>query len=190
MRKMRRVLLACVLAAFLRQAFASTSYTQFKQKTAMIVDGKAAPGSRIVFTKPQIDAFLNEEAIRIIPGSVYGAHVELGYGRAAGGASVNFVKLLQARGTPPGWLFTKMFEGWKPVRAAIRVQSGGGQATIYLEKLELSGMPVPNMLLDFIMRHFAQSYSPDIRLGKPFPLNHRIERLELAPGGLAVVIWR
>ncbi|MEN6602610.1 MAG: hypothetical protein ABFD86_09340 [Bryobacteraceae bacterium] len=187
---MCRILLGCALAAILQPACASPSYVQFKQKTAMIVDGKAAPGSRIVFTKPQIDAFLNEEAIRIIPGSVYGAHVELGYGRATGGANMNFVKLLQARGTPPGWLFTKMFEGWKPVHAAIRVKSGGGRATVYLDSLELSGMPVPNMLVDFIVRHFAQSYSPDIRLGEPFPLNHRIERLELAPSGFAVVIRR
>jgi len=190
MREMRRIFLVCALAAILPPASASPSYAQFKQKAAMIVDGKAAPGSRIVFSKPQIDAFLNEEAIQIIPGGVNGAHVELGYGRATGGASVNFVKLLQARGSPPGWLFTKMFEGWKTVGAAIRMESGGGRATIYLDRLDLSGVPVPNVLVDFIMRHFAQSYSHDICLGQPFALHHRIERLELAPGGFTVVMRR
>ncbi len=187
---MRLIILGCVLVAGLGIAPASQSHLRCKQKIASIVDGKAAPGSRVVFTKPELDAFLNEEVIQIIPGSVYGAHVELGYGRASGGAQVNLVKLLQARGSSPGWLFTKMFEGWKPVSAAARMVSGGGQAIVYLDKLELSGMTVPNMMVDFVMRHFAEHYSPDIRLGQPFRLKHRIERLELSPAGFAVVMRR
>jgi hypothetical protein len=163
---------------------------QCKRKIASIVEGKAAPGSHVVFTKSELDAFLNEEVIQLAPGSVYDAHVELGYGRATGRANVNFVKLLQARGTSPGWLVTKMFEGWQPVQAWARVESSGGRATVYLEKLELSGLTLPNMLVDFIMRQFAQRYSPDMRLGQPFGLKHRIERLELSPGGFAVVIRR
>lgn len=187
---MLRVILGCVLASVLGSAYASPSHLSCKRKIAAIVEGKAAPGSRIVFTKPELDAFLNEEVIQIIPGSVYGAHVELGYGRASGGASVDFVKLLQARGSSPGWLFAKMFEGWKPVHASARMESSGGRATFYLEKLDLSGVTVPNMMVDFVMRHFAERYSPDIRLGKPFALKHHIDRLELSPSGFAVVMRR
>ena len=188
--KMLRVILGCTLLAVLWPAWASQSHLQCKRKIDAIVEGKAAPGSRIVFTKVELDAFLNEEVIQIIPGSVYGAHVDLGYGRASAGASVNFVKLLEARGSSPGWLFTKMFEGWKPVRAWARMESSGGRATVYLDKVEVSGMTVPSMMVDFIMRHFAERYSPDLRLGQPFVLKHRIQRLELSPGGFAVVMRR
>jgi hypothetical protein len=187
---MHRVLLGCTLLTVLWPVQASQNHLRCKQKIAAIVEGKAAPGSRVVFTKTELDAFLNEEVVQIIPGSVYGAHVELGYGRASGMANVNLVKLLQARGTSPGWLFTKIFEGWKPVRAWARMNSSRGQATFYLDKLEVSGLTVPNMVVDFVMQHFAQRYSPEMRLGQPFALQHRIERLELAPSGFAVVMRR
>jgi hypothetical protein len=187
---MQWVTLGFVLTSVLGSVHASPSHLSCKRKIASIVEGKAAPGSRIVFTKPELDAFLNEEVIQIIPGSVYGAHVELGYGRATGGANVDFVRLLQARGASPGWLFAKMFQGWKPVRASARMESSGGRATFYLEQLELSGVTVPNMMVDFVMRHFAERYSPDMRLGKPFALKHQIDRLELSPSGFAVVMRR
>ena len=187
---MRRIILGCALVAILWPAHASQNHLQCKRKIAAIVEGRAAPGSRVVFTKPELDAFLNEEVIQVIPGCVYGAYVNLDHGRASGGANVNFVKLLAARGSTPGWLLTKMFEGWKPVRAWTRMESSGGRATVYLEKLELSGITVPAMMVDFIMRHFAQRYSPDMRLGQPFGLKHRIDRLELSPGGFAVVMRR
>jgi hypothetical protein len=190
MEKMLRVILGCTLLAVLWPAHASQRHLQCKRKIAAIVEGKAAPGSRVVFSKVELDAFLNEEVVQLIPGCVYGVHVDLGYGRASGGANVNFVKLLAARGSSPGWLFTKMFEGWKPVRAWARMESRGGRATVHLEKLELSGVTLPNMLVDFIMRHFAQRYSPDMRLGQPFVLKHRIERLELSPNGFAVLMRR
>lgn len=188
--KMHRVILGYTLLAVLWPASASQNHLQCKRKIAAIVEGKAARGSRVVFPKVELDAFLNEEVVQIIPGSVYGAHVDLGYGRASGGANINFVKLLEARGSSPGWLFTKMFEGWKPVRAWARMESSHGQATVYLDKVEVSGMTVPNMMVDFIMRHFAQRYSPDMRLGQPFGLKHRIERLELAPAGFTVWMRR
>ena len=187
---MRRFILGFALATILGPAHASQNHLQCKRKIASIVEGKAAPGSRVLFTKPELDAFLNEEVIQLAHGSVYGAHVDLGYGRASGGASVNFVKLLQVRGASPGWLVTRMFEGWKPLRAWARLESSGGRATVYLEKLELSGMTLPATLVDFIMRQFAQRYSPDMRLGQPFGLKHRIERLELSPAGFTVVMRR
>lgn len=187
---MRRIILGCALVTILWPAHASQNHLQCKRKIAAIVEGKAAPGSRVMFTKVELDAFLNEEVLQIIPGCVYGAYVNLNYGRASGGANVNFVKLLAARGSSPGWLLTRMFEGWKPVRAWARMESSGGRATVYLEKVELSGITVPPMMVDFILRHIAQRYSPDMRLGQPFGLKHRIERLELAPSGFAVVMRR
>jgi len=183
-------LLGCLLVWMLGYAPASPNHLRCQEKIALILAGQAPPGSRVLFTKPELDAFLNEEVLQLIPGAVTHAQLEFSYGRAAATADVNLVKLLAAKGVAPGWLFAKAFEGWRPVRASARLESGGGRAAVYLERLEVSGLTIPKIVVDFLVRHFAQRYSPDMRLGEPFPLKHRIERLELTPAGFAVVLRR
>jgi hypothetical protein len=42
--------------------------------------------------------------------------------------------------------------------------------------------------LDFLIQNFVLPYYPDAKIGQPFELAHRIDRLEVRPGEVRVVI--
>ena len=187
---MRVLFLAWFAAGALWAAAPESDHLRCKHKIETIVTGKAAPGSQVSFTASELNAFLNTEVLQIIPGAVQGARLELGQGTASGSASVNFIKLLQAKGKSPGWLLIKMLDGWKLLKGSARIQSDNGRATVNIVHAELSGMTVPAFLVEFMVTHFALPYSPDLKIGQPFALKHGIERLEVQPGRFAVVMRR
>jgi hypothetical protein len=49
-------------------------------------------------------------------------------------------------------------------------------------------MAISGGALDFLIRNFLLPYYPDAKVGVPFELGHRIERLEVEPTGVGVLI--
>ena len=187
---MRFILTACLLATSLAASAPISDHLRCKQKIETIVTGKAARGSRISFSPSELNALLNQEVLQIIPGGARDARVDLGYGTASGSATVNFLKLMQARGQTPGWLMTKLVDGWKPLKGTVRMRSGNGWLQVDIDHAELSGVTIPAFLIEFVVRQFVLPYSPDLKIGQPFALKHNIDRLELQPAGFVVVMRR
>jgi hypothetical protein len=185
---MRLICTACLLAASLGVTAPVSDYQRCKQKIEIIANGKAARGTRISLSPAELNAFLNSEVIQIIPGGVQSTRIELGYGTASGTAMVNFASMLQARGKTPGWLATKLIDGWKPLKGSIRLRSGNGWAQVDIERIELSGVTVPAFLVEFVVRQFVLPYSPDLKIGQPFALQSSIEHIEFQPSGFSVVM--
>lgn len=89
-----------------------------------------------------------------------------------------------------GWLMARLLAGERPVRVKARIRSGGGRATVDLERVEISGLTVSGAALDFLIRNFVLPYYPEAKIGQPFELAHRIERLEVRPSEVRVLIKR
>ncbi len=182
-----------LMAAFCAAALLPASpddYATAKAKIEQIENDRVAPGSRVTFTPAELNAYITHETPTVTDG-VRNPRLELwGPGIAHGSALIDFAKLRASQGHPPGWLLSKLLEGEHPVAVTARIQSGGGQATVEVQKVEISGIAIDGATLDFLIQHFLLPLYPDAVVGRPFALGHGMERVDVQPGGVTVVFGR
>jgi hypothetical protein len=171
-------------------AASTADYVSSKKKVDLIESGRLAPGTRVEFAPAELNAWAEHEVPEIVPQGVRNPHLNLGQQRATGTALVDFGKLQRAQGSEPGWLMSKLLDGEHPVSVTARIQSSGGQATIDLEKVEISGMAIDGPALDFLIRNFLLPMYPNATVGRPFALGNRIEKLDVRPAAVGVLIGR
>ncbi len=100
---------------------------------------------------------------------------------------VDFGKVRRAQGYQPGWLMSKLLDGERPVSVTARIDSGGGKATVRVERVEISGFQIDGSSLDFLIQNFVIPLYPDAAVDRPFEMGHRIEKLDIQPA--AVGVW-
>ncbi len=182
----RRILFALPLV--LLWAEAQAGYTSAKQKLAAIESDRVRPGSRVFLSSEELNAWVREGLMPSFPPGVRQPQVEPGNGTAAASAMIDFLKVRQAQGKPPGWLMARLLEGERPVKVVASIQSGGGRAKVDVQSVEISGMTIDGPMLDFLIRNYLIPNYPQAKVGQPFELGHRVDRLEIKPGGVTVVI--
>ena len=161
-------------------------YSSVKRKFSEIEAERLRPGTRVVMSPREIDAYAAREA----PAGVRNPRVELQSGVAKGAALIDFGKIRRAQGYKPGWLMSKLLDGEHPVSVTARIRSGNGQATVDVQSVEISGIQIDGRTLDFLIQNFLLPMYPTAAVGRPFELGHRIERLDVEPGSVGVVIGK
>jgi hypothetical protein len=178
--------LAPLLAPML--AAADSNLESAKVKLDRLWNGTAQPGSRLVFTPAEIEAWTRAKAHEEVGDALREPHVKLETDTGSGAALVDFLKLRQARGKETNALMARMLEGERPLKVFLRVSSGGGRCTVYLTRVELSGGELSGALLDYMIKTFLLPLYPDVKLGEPFDLPLNMERVEIRPEGVRVTI--
>ena len=182
---MRRLLLFVLTASILLAADPLADSAQ--QKLDSISDQKLKPGAVVTLNAREINAWIHEKAVKAFPDGIRNEHVDLGPGTADGNALVDLTKISKSKnGVNP--LIARLIEGERPLRVAIRVESANGRATVFLTHVELSGVAVDGSILDFLIKHFVQPRYPDMKVNEPFDLDFNIDRIEIQPTGVRVVI--
>jgi hypothetical protein len=160
-------------------------YQSAKQKFGLIEAERLRPGSLVTLTYPELDAWVARE----VPNGVRNPHIKVtASGRATGSALIDFAKVRRAQGQEPGWLMRKLLEGERPVSVTTRIRSSGGIATVDVERVEISGVVIDGNTLDFLIQNVLLPLYPYAAVGRPFELGHRIDRLDVAPAAVNVVI--
>jgi hypothetical protein len=85
------------------------------RKLGAIERGGVKPGTRLNFTKPEIDGWIQDEAKSHVPQGLDHVRLDLSDGRVTGYANIDFLKVRQASGGDPGWLMKNLFAGERPV---------------------------------------------------------------------------
>ena len=150
-------------------------------KLNLLRSGRAAPGSTVVFSAREINAYAVSELPAYVPRGLRNARLELGNGSATGSALVDFVQIRQAGGQTTNWFLAKLIEGERPVKVTMSIQSARGSATVYLRRVEISGIAVSGSALDFLIDNFVRPIFPEVCLNQPFPLLDNIDRIEVRP---------
>jgi hypothetical protein len=174
------------ILALVTVAVAADGYASAQRKVEQLEGEKLKAGSRVTFTAGEIEAWAAHE----VPNGVRNPKLALQPGVAKGSAMVDFGKVRRAQGYQPGWLMSKLLDGERPVSVTARVQSGGGKATVDVQSVEISGLTIDGKTLEFLIQNFLLAMYPDAVVGKPFELRHRIDRLEVHPGSVAVIIGK
>jgi hypothetical protein len=160
------------------------------RKIELIQQDKAAPGSTVTFTPGELNAYVREEAAKVAPEGFCNPRIVLGNGRATGYALIDFAKLRESQGEPMPWLLAKIVGGERRVRVDARIRSGKGRAAVFVDRVEISGVVIRGSALQWLIRNVLWSYYPDAKVGKPFELAHNIERIEVTPARVSVMIGR
>ena len=111
-------------------------------------------------------------------------------GVAVGTALIDFGKVRRAQGYHPGWLMSKLLDGERPVSVTVRIDSGGGKATVKVQRVEISGLEIDGSTLDFLIQNFLIAMYPDAAVDRPFEMGHRIEKLDIQPAAVGVFIGK
>ena len=168
-------------------AAASSDYLSAKRKIDQIGSDRLKAGTRLELTQPELNAYAQQEA----PEGVRNARLQvLSPGVVAGSALVDFNKLRRAQGYQPGWLMSRLLEGEHPVSVTALIRSGNGRATVDVQRAEISGIVVDGRTVEFLIQNFIVPSFPEAIVGQPFDMGHHIERLDVQPAAVAVLIGR
>jgi hypothetical protein len=163
------------------------SYLSAQQKFAQIAGDRLRPGTRVVLTSQELDAYVAHEA----PDGVRDPHLTLPEpGLATGTARIDFGRVRRSQGHRPGWLMSKLLDGERPVSVTARIGSGDGHATVDVQKVQISGVEIDGATLEFLIQNVLLPLYPDAAVGRPFELGHHIEKLDVGPGAVRVVIGK
>jgi hypothetical protein len=163
-------------------------YLSAKRKLELIETGRVARASTIAFSHNEINAYARARVQETAPGAVRNPRVELKRDGAVGIALVDFAKLRAAQGEKPGRLLSWLLSGEREVRVAVQLRAEAGRCQVDVERVDLSGVAIEGRALQFLIDNFLMPLYPDAKIGKPFELNHRVERIEVRPTNVFVRI--
>lgn len=165
-------------------------YASVQQKFGLIESGRLKPGSRVELTPGELNAYVEHE-LPSVTGGVRQPRLRLLRPEVAEGtALINFAELRRSQGNPPGWLMSQLLDGERPVAVTARIRSSAGTATVDVLSVQISGLTLDGRTLDFLIQHFLLPLYPDATVGRPFELGDRIEKLDVQPSGVGVLIGR
>jgi hypothetical protein len=182
-----RIQLAVWILAAGALAAATSDAVSARRKFELLQSERLKPGSRVELTPAELSAYAAEQ----LPAGVRNARVLVpSTGVATGTALVDFGKLRRSLGYETGWLMSKLLDGERPVSVTARIDSARGKATVNVQRVEISGLELDGSTLDFLIRNVLLPLYPDAAVGRPFELGYRIERLDVQPHAVGVVIGR
>jgi SH3-like domain-containing protein len=175
-------------AAILASALALASSGAAAKFHALAI-GAYPRGSRVPISNAEFNAYLASEIPIMIGPGVRHTHVETASGGIVRGtADIDFLKVRQAHGEQPGWLMAQLLSGERPVAITVRVTSGNGKARVDVLKVAISGVVAEGRTLDFLISNFVVPTFPDVKVGTDFALDYHLDRLEILPGQVIVVV--
>jgi len=164
-----------------------------KQKVAAINQFAERPGKqprRTVVTESEVNAYLTYEAREQLPvGVVDPAVTILGTGRLSGRATVD-LDAVRTQRKATGLLDPMTYlTGRLPIAASGVLTTQDGVGRFELESAELSGVPIPKMLLQEILSYYSRTPEKPggIALDDPFALPARIREIHVQRGQAVVV---
>jgi hypothetical protein len=183
---MHRLALTILCASVL---FAGDQYFQSAEaKLDMLENSKAKPGSIITFSLQEINSWARYKVPEIVPQGIRNQRVTLANDSGIAYALMDFLKMRHAQGKDPGWLISHLIEGERPVTISIHLQSGGGQATVDLTRVEISGATASGTVLDFLIKTFFMPLYPGAKIGEKFEIGYNIDRIDIRPTGVRVTM--
>jgi len=173
------------LAAALPAAAAGGDLGTATKKIDAIASDRLPAGTRVDLSPRELNAWVQSQ----LPAGVREATVRVdSAGVATGRAMVDFVKVCRSHGIQPGWPLSRLLEGEHPVAVTAAIRSAAGSATVDVKRAEISGLEIDGRTLDLLIQYVLLPLYPNATVGRPFGLGHNIERIDVRPASVGVVI--
>jgi hypothetical protein len=161
-----------------------------ERKLARIERTRLPAGTVVVFSGAEVNAFVRSQIPMYAPGGVRQAVITLGPGSAEGTALVDFVKLRRAAGVDSNWMVERLIEGERLVKVDAHFQSSRGVATVFVDRVEISGVAVSGTPLAWLIDTFLKPLFPEAKINQPFALDYRVDHFDVSRRGVRVVLGR
>lgn len=180
-----------IVALFLAVAFPGGGAVDYLRTATRKIDAiksdRLGAGTRIDLSPRELDAWVQTQ----VPAGVRDATLRIDSpGVATGAAIVDLAKVCRSQGFEPGWGLSRLFQGDRPIKVTARIRSSGGSATVDVQRVEVSGLEIDGKTLNLLIQYVLLPLYPDAAVGRPFELGHRIERFDVQPAAVGVVIGR
>lgn len=185
---MHRLLFAVVVAAALNGA--DPAYDSARHKLDLLENGGVPKGGSVHFSPQEIDAWVKFRVPEIVPDGIRDPRVQLGTDSGTATAFLDLLKMRHGKGRETNFLLARLIEGERPVKIAIRIQSGGRRCTVFLTRVEISSVVASGAVLDTLIKNFFLPLYPDAHINEPFDLGYGIDRIDIRPTGVRVTIKR
>lgn len=177
-------LAAAFFAAILLLQAADPLAARTRAKFTQIKQDKAKRGSVIVVTPQELNAWVREELGEEQLG-LREPKVEFGDGTVQFEVLADFRKLAGSEG-----MLGKLLEGERPIKLVAQPDTADGKVTVKLKLLEISGIPLTGVLLDFAAKLVINQIYDDVEIGQPFAMGHNIDHAVIDPAALRIYIKR
>ncbi|MEZ5356369.1 MAG: hypothetical protein R2762_27355 [Bryobacteraceae bacterium] len=157
-----------------------------RRKVQAIEAERLGPGARVTFSNAEINAYAAEQVRTAVGDAIRNTKIDFSSGRATGSALVDFLRLQSDRGEPPGMMLRWLLRGEKPISVTVRFQSAHGEGQVDVEQVAVSGVPISGRALDLLIDYYLRPRYPEIAIGEPFELRHRVDRIDLTALGVLV----
>jgi hypothetical protein len=155
-----------------------------KQKVEKIVADKTSPGETISLSVAEVNAlFQGAMKERNVQG-VTKAKIDFAEDTGTWSGIVDFDKLPELAPYKSNFLLSSILKGSSPVSTTASLVSSGGKATFDVKQVTVGETKFEGGTLGFLIKHVVLSDYPDIELGEPFDLEHNVDSIKLAPGGI------
>lgn len=123
-------------------------------------------------TEEEINAYLAAQMVAL-PQGVHNARFSGEKGVVTANTSVNFDEVKEGRNSSNPLL--GIFTGTHNVKVTANASGAGGRGTVHVQDVEIDGMAVPRLALEFFVDRFLKSKYPGIGLDSTFALPARID---------------
>jgi hypothetical protein len=183
-----RLRLFLLAAASLTLRAADPALESASVKLEKLENGQARAGETILLTPAEINAWVAAKVPEEIPQGIRDPRIEMGTDTATASAMVDFLKMEQSRGKTINRAMGLMLEGERPLKVSVRITSAGGKCTVYLTRVEVSGVGVEGAVLDFLINNFFLPLYPNAKIGEPVDMDFDIDHFQIRPDGLRITI--
>ncbi len=153
-------------------------------KMDAIMNDRAQAGT-VVLSPRELNAWVRSQA----PAGVREVTVRIeSPGVATGAAMIDIGKVARAHGFQPVWPLSKLLDGEHPIRVTAQIRSARGSAMVDIRRAEISGLEIDGRTLDLLVRYLVLPSCPNVAVGRPFEMGHHVERIDLQPAAVGVVI--
>ncbi len=176
---------ALCLAAALPGGGAADDLQTATTKVDAIKSDQLRAGTRVNLSPRELSAYAQSQ----VPVGVRAATVQISSpGVATGSAMVDIDKVCRSHGIQPFWGISKLLGGEHPIAVTAVIQSADGTATVVVKRAEISGLPIDARLIDLLVEYVVLPLYPGVTLNRPFELGHNIDRIDVRPAAVQVVI--
>lgn len=166
----------------------------FNQKILLIADGRSIADSsapkRTALTEGELNSWFAYHGQQLIPKGIAEPKISIvGQGRVAANAVVDLDAVAKRKATggvldPWGYVGGRM-----PVTVTGILHTKDGLGRFELESAEVSGVPVPRMIVQELVAHYSrtEAHPNGVNMEDPFELPAGIRRIEVGQGQAVVV---
>ncbi len=158
-----------------------------RAKFTSIKKDKAAPGSTIVLTSEELNAWARAELAEEPALGIREPKIGLGPGSIHVDALVDFGKLAGGKKNQDGLLAWRL-GGGRRIKLALRAEAQSGKVTVHLDLVQIAGLNLSGKVLNAAAGLLLTALSKEIVIDQPFKLGHSIDSATVSPEGVRVNI--